>query len=312
LEPKQRAVAHELDLTPWLVHRGLSSWHDDLDTELAALSRDRKQLVHSTGGWTGDPSDTSDRGVEVGRPYRRWPESVLGGFQADRLAEMLSEIDDALLSRLLYCWPVPRVEARLDASDERDGTRPLLQRLVDLPGTIREPAVLALQPAAAARLQDLLPELRGFMRDADGLEAAWIGKAAGTIVRLAGLLSLMDWAAGEATKPCTTVEEQHLDRAHALWTDYFWPHAQAVFGQAASTIAERRVRRVGRWLRRMRPEMISREEVRRDALGKSVDAETAECVIERLEKYGALRMVTTQTAGRPRRRWQVNPELWEG
>jgi hypothetical protein len=49
----------------------------------------------------------------------------------------------------------------------------------------------------------------------------------------------MDWAASNAKEPCTTVEEQHLDRAHAPWT-YFWPHAQAVSGQAPSTIAERR------------------------------------------------------------------------
>ena len=126
----------------------------------------------------------------------------------------------------------------------------LLQRLVDLPGTICEPAALTLQPAAAARLQTLLPRLRAFMRDTDGLESAWIGKGAGNIVRLAGLLSLMDWAAAGGESPCTTVEEEQVERAHALWNDYFWPHAQSVFGQASLTIDERRVRRVGHWLRR--------------------------------------------------------------
>jgi hypothetical protein len=76
----------------------------------------------------------------------------------------------------------------------------------------------------------------------------------------------------------TTVEEQHLDRAHTLCADYFWPHAQAVFGQAAPTIDQRRVGRVGRWLRRMRPETVSREEVRREALGNTVNADTARAV----------------------------------
>ena len=65
----------------------------------------------------------------------------------------------------------------------------------------------------------------------------------------------------------------------------------------------------------MRPQVVSREEVRREALSHSVDAETAERVIERLEQHGVLRMLTPQTGpagGRPRRRWQVNPELWMG
>jgi hypothetical protein len=191
----------------------------------------------------------------------------------------------------------------------------LLQRLVDLPGTTSEPAALRLHEVAAARLQELLPRLRAFMRDTDGVESAWIGKAAGTIVRLAGLLSLMDWAAAGSEAPCTTVEEQHVERAHALWNDYFWPHAQAVFSQSALTIDERRVRRVGHWLRRMRPQVVSREEVRCEALSYSVDAETAESVMERLQQHGVLRMLTPQTGpagGRPRRRWQVNPELWAG
>jgi len=298
-------------LTAWLVYRGASSWHDDSDW-LAEMSSDGEQRACAVAGWTGDPSH-SDEPLEVGKSDRRWAESIFGTLQADRLAETLSTIDDGLLSRFLYCWPVQRLEARLDRVEEGTSVHRLLQRLVDLPGTTTEPAALRLHEAAAERLQDLLPQLRAFMRDTEGLEAAWIGKAAGNIIRLAGLLSLMDWAAAGSEAPCTTVEEQHLERAHALWTDYYWPHAQTVFGQACSTLAERRVRRVGRWLQRLRPDTISREEVRREALGNTIDAETAETVIERLERYGALRLRATQanrSVGRPRRRWEVNPELW--
>jgi hypothetical protein len=299
--------------TAWFVHRGMSMWHDDLEAWLAEISTDRRERGLTVACWSGDRSHGDSNAVEVGHQVMRAPVSVFGSFQADRLAERLSEIDEALSSRLLYCWPVPRLDARLDgAPAAEEGVRTLMQRLVDLPGTVAQPVALTLQPAAAQRLQDLLPRLRAFMRDAEGLEAAWIGKAAGTIVRLAGLLSLMDWAAGEHDS-CLLIGEPQLERAQALWTDYFWLHAEAVFGQAASTIGERRVRRVARWLKRMRPDVVSREEVRRDALGKTVDADTAESVIERLEGYGALRMLKPQTSGgRPRRRWEVNPELWTG
>jgi hypothetical protein len=63
----------------------------------------------------------------------------------------------------------------------------------------------------------------------------------------------------------------------------------------------------------MRPEMISREEVRREALGQTVDADTADRVLERLEQYGAVRMLPVVKESRrgPRRlRWEVNPALW--
>jgi hypothetical protein len=301
-------------MTPWIVHRGVSSWHDDSDW-LGEISRDQEERAYALASWTGDPSHREDP-VSVGKTYHRWPEAVFSTLQADRLVETLAGTDDGLLSRFVYCWPVPRLEARLDGVDDDggEGARRLLQRLVNLPGTVSKPAALALEAAAAARLQALMPRLRALMRDTDGLESAWIGKAAGTIVRLAGLLGLMDWAAGGDEAPCTTVEERHLERAHTLWTDYYWPHAQAVFGQAPSTLAERRVRRVGRWLRRMRPDTVSREEVRREALGNTVDADTAEGVIERLERYGALRLLKPpgeRGAGRPRRRWEANPELWK-
>jgi hypothetical protein len=298
-------------VTAWMLNRGLSGWHDDCDW-LGDLSRDGASRTVVIAGWTGDPSDC-DGPLDVGRDRHRWPESMIGTLQADRLAETLSEIDDGLLSRLLYGWPVPRLEARLDGVDAGEGVRRLLQRLVDLPGTIVAPAALGLQEAAAERLQALLPQLRAFMRDAEGVEAAWIGKAAGNIVRLAGLLGLMDWAAGDGEPPCTTVEEQHVERAHALWTDYFWPHAQMVFGQVSLTLDERRVRRVGHWLRRMRLETVSREEVRREALCQTVDAAAAERVIERLERYGVVRMLPVANEARrgPRKlRWQVNPDLW--
>jgi hypothetical protein len=313
-EQKPRAGVPEL--TPWRYHRGMASWYEDLDLWLVGLSRDRKERMCAISDWTGDASHSDEEPLDLGKPPLRFPESIFGTVQADRLDEALGEIDDVLLSRLLYCWPVPRLEARLDgANGDTASAHALIQRLVDLPGTIEEPSALALHEEAADRLQALVPQLRTFMRDTDGVEAAWIGKGAGTIVRLAGLLCLMDWAAGDAKEACTTVEEPHLARAHALWADYFWPHAQAVFGQAPRTIADRRVRRVGRWLQRMRAETVSREEVRREALGNTVNADTAEDVIERLERHGLLRMLTPQTGrsgGRPRRRWEVNPELWEG
>jgi hypothetical protein len=311
LEGREQVPRGKLVLSSWQLDRGISCWHDE-DGWLRELAREGRVRTFTIAGWSGASLHEEDI-IDIGYGGMRWAESIFGTLPANRLAETLSAIDDALLSRFLYCWPVPRLEARLERLFDGERTRRLVQRLVDLPGTIREPFALGPGDAARERLEDLLPRLRAFMRDADGVQAAWIGKAAGNIVRLAGLLSLMDWATVDGEAPCRTVEEHHLERAHALWTDYYWPHAQAVFGEAPLTLAERRVRRVGQWLRRMRPETVSREEVRREALSQAVDADAAESVIERLEQQGVLRMLVPQRVGSRgpgRRRWAVNPQLW--
>jgi len=55
---------------------------------------------------------------------------------------------------------------------------------------------------------------------------------------------------------------------------------------------------------------VSREQIRCDALGYTVDAEGADRTIARLERGGILRPAPVVKARhRPARRWQVNPGL---
>ena len=81
-------------------------------------------------------------------------------------------------------------------------------------------------------------------------------------------------------------------------------------GRAAPTELEGRVRRVARWLKDGGRTEVSREDIRRDALGQSLTA--SKTVIHRLEAAGILRRTDTGSSprGGPRvRRWQVNPAL---
>jgi len=74
----------------------------------------------------------------------------------------------------------------------------------------------------------------------------------------------------------------------------------------------RQVRRVARWLQRVGLDQVSREDIRREALLQSVDAEAAEHVIDRLETAGVLRILALQAEqrrGPRRRRWEVHPEF---
>ena len=92
-----------------------------------------------------------------------------------------------------------------------------------------------------------------------------------------------------------------------LWLEFFWPHARAALRQIGRSERHANARRVLRWIKAQGKTEVSREEVRRDALGQSSDAEQTQHLLDGLVKAGWLREITTKTPGRTRRRWQVNP-----
>jgi hypothetical protein len=72
-------------------------------------------------------------------------------------------------------------------------------------------------------------------------------------------------------------------------------------------------RRLLRWLqKRGSTEPISREEVRRDALARALDADQTQGLLDRLERAGWLRKQVTKhgpSGGRPVTRWEINTQL---
>ena len=70
------------------------------------------------------------------------------------------------------------------------------------------------------------------------------------------------------------------------------------------------MRRVLRWISAHEKQEVSREDIRRDALGQSLDAEQVQQLLDSLVKAGWLRADPTTTAGRTRRRWKINPKLF--
>jgi hypothetical protein len=54
---------------------------------------------------------------------------------------------------------------------------------------------------------------------------------------------------------------------------------------------------------------VSREEIRRDALGQSLDADQTQHLLDGLVKAGWLGPTSIETSGRRKYRWQVNPRI---
>ena len=53
-------------------------------------------------------------------------------------------------------------------------------------------------------------------------------------------------------------------------------------------------------------------DIRREALGRRLDAEQTRSLLDGLVRAGWLKLVTTKTDGRAIHRWQVNPLLFSG
>jgi Protein of unknown function (DUF3987) len=239
--------------------------------------------------------------------------SLLLSLPPERLPE-LAAIGAEPLARLLFTWPQapPYLPlAKRKAAPDREALA-ALRRLAAVAGTADAPLGLPLDEQAVAPLDAFLARLHGELPGAEGLEQAWLGKGGGTVARLAGCLALLDWSAGVSPGPPNGIARGPVEGAIALWSDYLRPHARAVLHRTVPDDVERRARRVARWLRDRGQPTVSREEVRCEALGRSVNAAGADQVLYHLQAVGIVNQVhfsMPSHGGRPPNRWEVNPRL---
>jgi hypothetical protein len=184
-----------------------------------------------------------------------------------------------------------------------------LARLRDMP---EEPRDLPLAADALSSFDDFRHAHQTETDSLDGWAADWWDKGTGIVLRLAGVLTFLDWAA----RPKDTAEPARvpawaIQAAVGLWRDYLWPHARAVFRVAGGSEQERHSRKMLQWLGRQRKLEVSREDLRCRALGRTCDAAETQHIAESLVTAGWLRPVETvhHGPGRPPIRWAVNPSL---
>ena len=118
----------------------------------------------------------------------------------------------------------------------------------------------------------------------------------------------MSWAFRGRDEP-HSISEVCVKAAIDLFNDYFVPHGFAALRLIGSTDKHADARRVLHWIRDHAITTISRELVRKDILGRKLDAQDTSALITELEKIGWLRKLppTDQPeVGRPRVRWQVH------
>ena len=296
--------------------RGVVLWRDELSAWLANQGRyanGGSDRAHWLEAWAASGVTINRRNRAQPLHLPRFPVSIVGTIQPDRLADAIRGGDDGMAARFLYVWPDPPAYTSLmeRRAPLDDAALASLQRIAKTAGTADAPHVMAFDWEAMGLFDTFLAELHGEAREADGLEAGWLGKGPGTVARLAGALALLAWSDGEDPTPPRDIGKRAVLMAGALWSEYFRGHARCVFNQAGRSDRDRHARRVVRWLRTTKTEEVSRNTLRRDALAHAFDAEGTDRVIARLEAGGILRAVPidTRSPGRPLRRWAVNPAV---
>ena len=237
--------------------------------------------------------------------------SILGTLRPDAMAAPLAGEDDDIVARFLFVWPQRPAFHTLSqmTPPPDDAACAALARLRDLPKARRD---LGLSSEALASFDAFRRPHHARGNELDGREADWWGKGSGTVLRLAGVLAFLDWA---ATPPDTAeparVPGWAIRAAVCLWQDYLWPHARAVFRITGSSVGDRRAQKALRWMHRAQVADITRTVLRRKALGLACDAAETQRVADTLVAAGWLRPLEAsgQGRGRPAVRWAVNPAL---
>jgi hypothetical protein len=294
--------------------RGVILWRDDPSAALGPLGDEGGNRGRWLDTWAARGT-VFERGGD-GAPLRldSLAVGILDTVEPDRLQDALEESDVNVAARLLYVWPGPqphRALASLKPPRDEEALK-MLRRLSRQAGSPDSSLILPVDPHGIKAFDAFLVRLNAERRNTEGLEKAWLGKGGSTVARLAGALELLAWSGSEAPGRPGHLGGDHVERAVSLWMDYFRPHGRAVFDRAAPPEFERRVRRAVRWLKGSRARVLSREDIRCQALSRSVTAEGAQQVLYRLESLGIVRPDLADDRGgpgRPARRWQVNPAL---
>jgi hypothetical protein len=233
-----------------------------------------------------------------------------------------------MYARFLFAWPATPAYAPLnDAIGEVDPAfQGLLTKLIRLPDEDASgqfaPRIIPLSREARARFEDFRVWVDSVKRGLDGREQQWPVKSESQVLRLASVLTFLDWASqgggsdtgvsrisagmepDQVSAPCMTV-------ATRLLCEYFWPHARAALRQIGLTDRHRHLRRALRWIKVNGQTEISLKDIRREAFGGALDAEQTHDLLDRLVTAGWLRLEKTSTEGRPRQRWHVNPGIFQ-
>jgi hypothetical protein len=216
-----------------------------------------------------------------GRPYRvdrrKHPEPIIvprlavswhGGIQPQRLAEVMHEADDGLLSRFLWFWPEPVTFLIADKPPDTELAVIAFDRLRTLKMSADDgaprPLTVPLTDAAVRRLEKFGQLLQERKEGAGGLLRSAIGKARGLALRLSLVLEHLYWCAEDNPTPPDVIREETLLAAAKFVIEYAMAMAERCYGDASCAELDRNTATLARWIAKERPDAVHVRHLQRE------------------------------------------------
>ena len=262
--------------------------------------------------WNGGPYPVERKGRPP-TPVKYLLVGVVGGFQPDKMVNSFKGREDGMYARLLFSWPDEAPYQPLALKKVEPLIVKVFGRIAHLGGDDPEnfsPRDIPLTVDAVDELEVFRKRVADDKEKLEGREREWWVKAPAHVLRLAGTLTYLDWATSDRSEP-RNIGIPFVTAAVDLVSEYFWPHARAALRQIGLSQSHSQARRALRWIRREGKERISRDDIRSDALARSLDADDTQTLLEGLERAGWLRRVEVlqKRPGPKAMRWDVNPKL---
>jgi Protein of unknown function (DUF3987) len=249
---------------------------------------------------------------------------MAGGIQPDAADFLLEDDDDGFLSRFWVFFPdgVERERPHVDEDNEflfklmkwiRDNTE-----FANGPDGLLAPHAVMLEPDAAAHFEKWWKAQKLVMTPYTGLYRSWLAKAPGFVLRMAGLLTIMEWA--EERKTAHPPETITLDviRRSILFVDcYLTPMAERFLGDAYKlSEGELAAALIAKYIKsgKLKSPFNAREEIQRARLSKHLsEAEIIKDGLRLLIHAHWIRPIPERaggTGGKPKGNYEVNPMVY--
>jgi hypothetical protein len=252
--------------------------------------------------------------------------SLVGGIQPEKLADcLLGSSDDGLVPRFLWAWPDPIQFRRPRQIADMGQLEAIYRRLDSLdwahdPDGRLVPVTLNLDDAAADLFEAWGQENDKNLEDAGALYKGFCGKLKGTVLRLALVATLTEWAhaSGDLQRQSTFISARTLGAVIEFVESYAKPSAKRVFGDAALPKAERDAAILARYILRKKFKRVNARDLKRSPHKSELptmreaqalnDALAILCDADWLHEAGTR---NAENAGRKTADYIVNPKLLE-
>jgi hypothetical protein len=242
--------------------------------------------------------------------------SLIGAVQPDTLHDLfLRTREDGLVPRFIPVWPEPvplrRPTQELNAPLDLELALRRLHSLKGLNDVDSKPVRMTFTDDAADLLQQYRVRIDSVAKDTDGLLESFIGKSHGLCVRVAGILTLLDWSVDGQVDPPTSIQANEVHRAAAYFETYAIPMARRVYGDAGTPKEDRAATIVARWVRDNGLHELTVRDITNKRWRGLRRADEIRRAFDVLIQAGWLRHSPEPTRGRPRDCYLVNPKLNE-